>query len=113
MTMKELEKWLTLEIVGKYHQTIHSTLLRPPIAVWRDWEDKFLFELPRTVWLSGYRSCPLSRAPCNGVESIFSSSLLVGRDARRCRTNVGTAHGKIRSARHEPRVRPADERPLD
>ena len=34
--MKELEKWLTLEIVGKYHQTIHRTLLRPPMAVWRD-----------------------------------------------------------------------------
>lgn len=61
LTMKELEKWLTLEIVGKYHQTIHSTLLRPPIAVWRDWEDKIPFELPPdrlAFWISFLPSEP-------------------------------------------------------
>jgi putative transposase len=55
LTMKELEKWLTLEIVGKYHQTVHRSLLRPPIAVWRDWEDKIPFELPPdrlAFWIS-------------------------------------------------------------
>ena len=55
LTMKELEKWLTLEIVGKYHQTVHRSLLRPPIAVWRDWEDKIPFELPSdrlAFWIS-------------------------------------------------------------
>ncbi len=46
LTMKELEKWLTLQIVGQYHQIIHRSLLRPPIAVWRDWDDKIPFELP-------------------------------------------------------------------
>lgn len=53
--MKELEKWLTLEIVGKYHQTVHRSLLRPPIAVWRDWDDKISFELPLdrlAFWIS-------------------------------------------------------------
>jgi len=46
LTMKELEKWLALEIVGKYHHNIHSALLRPPIAVWRDWDDKIPLDLP-------------------------------------------------------------------
>ena len=36
LTMRELERWLLLEILGKYHQKIHSSLHRPPIAVWRE-----------------------------------------------------------------------------
>ncbi|MEZ5801814.1 MAG: DDE-type integrase/transposase/recombinase, partial [Nitratireductor sp.] len=35
-TLRELEKWIALEIAGKYHQRIHSTLLRPPLAVWSE-----------------------------------------------------------------------------
>jgi putative transposase len=46
LTMKELEAWLALEIAGKYHQTVHRTLLRPPIAVWREWDDKIPLEMP-------------------------------------------------------------------
>jgi putative transposase len=36
LTMRELEQWLLLEILGKYHQKVHATLHRPPIAVWRE-----------------------------------------------------------------------------
>lgn len=36
MTMRELERWLLLEILGKYHQRVHAALHRPPIAVWRE-----------------------------------------------------------------------------
>ncbi len=36
MTMRELERWLLLEIAGKYHHKIHASLHRPPIAVWRE-----------------------------------------------------------------------------
>lgn len=36
LTMRELDRWLLLEIVGKYHHKIHSSLHRPPIAVWRE-----------------------------------------------------------------------------
>jgi putative transposase len=46
LTLKELEAWLALEIAGKYHQTVHRSLLRPPIAVWHDWDDKIPLELP-------------------------------------------------------------------
>jgi putative transposase len=33
MTMAELEKWLALEI-GRYHQSVHSSLRMPPLAAW-------------------------------------------------------------------------------
>jgi putative transposase len=36
MTLNELERWLALEILGKYHHRIHSALQRPPIAVWSE-----------------------------------------------------------------------------
>ena len=61
LTMKELETWLALEIAGKYHQTVHRTLLRPPIAVWRDWDDKIPLEMPTDrlgFWVSFLPSEP-------------------------------------------------------
>lgn len=36
LTMRELERWLLLEVLGKYHQKVHATLHRPPIAMWRE-----------------------------------------------------------------------------
>jgi putative transposase len=36
MTLKELEQWLAIQIVGRYHQQIHKALTRPPIAVWEE-----------------------------------------------------------------------------
>ncbi len=55
LTIKELEAWLTLEIVGTYHHAVHRSLLRPPIAVWRDWEDQMPLDLPvdrLAFWIS-------------------------------------------------------------
>jgi putative transposase len=46
MTLRELEAWVGWEIAGHYHQRIHGTLHRPPIAVWRQCEDKREFRLP-------------------------------------------------------------------
>ncbi|PGH56867.1 hypothetical protein CRT60_10140 [Azospirillum palustre] len=34
LTMRELETYLAHEIVGKYHNTVHAALLRPPNAAW-------------------------------------------------------------------------------
>jgi putative transposase len=34
LTLHELEKWLTLAICGPYHNTVHGTLLEPPLAKW-------------------------------------------------------------------------------
>ncbi|XUY29992.1 Mu transposase C-terminal domain-containing protein (plasmid) [Agrobacterium sp. rho-8.1] len=36
MTFDELERWLTLEIVGRYHADIHRTLKIPPRLAWED-----------------------------------------------------------------------------
>jgi len=46
MTLRELERWIAWEIAGNYHQRVHSTLNRPPIAVWREHEDKVNLRLP-------------------------------------------------------------------
>lgn len=36
MTLGELDHWLAIQIVGQYHQAIHRTLGRPPLAVWNE-----------------------------------------------------------------------------
>jgi putative transposase len=36
MTFDELERWLTLEIVGRYHADIHRALKIPPRLAWED-----------------------------------------------------------------------------
>lgn len=45
-TLRELEKWIALEISGIYHQRIHGSLLRPPLAVWRERQQEVDFNLP-------------------------------------------------------------------
>lgn len=46
LTLRELERYIALEIVGAYHHSIHKTLGRPPIAVWRDHENSIPLRLP-------------------------------------------------------------------
>lgn len=55
MTLRELERWLALEILGKYHQRIHSTLKRPPLAVWSELagSTRALMPKDRTEFLAG------------------------------------------------------------
>jgi putative transposase len=36
LTLAELERWLALQVGGVYHQTVHSSLLKPPAAAWQD-----------------------------------------------------------------------------
>lgn len=55
LTLRELERFIALDIVGSYHQSIHSALERPPIAVWREYEDKTPLRLPQDrmrFWLT-------------------------------------------------------------
>jgi putative transposase len=44
--LRELERWLILEIAGKYHHKIHASLHRPPIAVWRESSESIPLRLP-------------------------------------------------------------------
>ncbi|WP_339472701.1 Mu transposase C-terminal domain-containing protein, partial [Pseudomonas sp. EL_65y_Pfl1_R83] len=55
LTLRELERYIALDIVGSYHQSIHGGLGRPPIAVWRDHEGEIPLRLPqdrRRFWLT-------------------------------------------------------------
>ena len=36
MTIKELERWLALEILGVYHKSVHSALRQPPEQAWKE-----------------------------------------------------------------------------
>jgi putative transposase len=55
MTLRELERWLALEILGKYHHRIHSALSRPPLAVWSELAASNPARMPkdRTEFLAG------------------------------------------------------------
>jgi putative transposase len=55
LTLRELERYIALEIVGSYHQSIHSGLGRPPIAVWKEHEGQIPLRLPQDrmrFWLA-------------------------------------------------------------
>jgi len=36
LTLPELERWLTLQIAGVYHLTVHSALGKTPVAAWQE-----------------------------------------------------------------------------
>jgi putative transposase len=36
MTLKELERWLALEILGVYHKSVHTALRQPPEQAWKE-----------------------------------------------------------------------------
>ncbi|MBD8892614.1 Mu transposase C-terminal domain-containing protein [Roseibium litorale] len=55
LTLRELERYIALDIVGAYHQSIHSSLGRPPNAVWREHEGEIPLRLPQDrlrFWLT-------------------------------------------------------------
>ncbi|ANN61889.1 transposase (plasmid) [Mesorhizobium loti NZP2037] len=55
LTLRELERYIALDIVGSYHQSVHSSLGRPPIAVWREHEGEIPLRLPQDrlrFWLT-------------------------------------------------------------
>jgi len=39
LTMAELQRWLTLDICGRYHQEVHSGIHTTPLAAWQDAHD--------------------------------------------------------------------------
>lgn len=55
MTLPELERWLALEILGKYHHRVHAALQRPPLAVWSELAVSHPPRMPRdrTEFLAG------------------------------------------------------------
>jgi putative transposase len=61
MTLRELERWIAIQILGKYHQQVHTSLKRPPIAVWTDHSKTTVQHMPkgRMEFLAGL--LPLKR----------------------------------------------------
>lgn len=47
MTLRELERWIAFQILGKYHQQIHTSLKRPPIAVWTEGSMSLRPQMPK------------------------------------------------------------------
>lgn len=55
MSLRELECFLGWEIAGGYHDRIHSTLMRSPLAVWREHEARINLRMPHdrmAFWVS-------------------------------------------------------------
>lgn len=55
LTLRDLERYIALDIVGAYHQSIHNSLGRPPIAVWQEREGELPLRLPQDrlrFWLT-------------------------------------------------------------
>lgn len=55
LTMHELETYFAIEIAEGYHQRIHRSLQRPPIALWREFIDTTPLRLPQDrlgFWVS-------------------------------------------------------------
>jgi putative transposase len=56
LSLRELERWLAVEITGVYQRRIHSALLRPPLAVWQELQGGLSFDLPpdRMAFWTGF-----------------------------------------------------------
>jgi len=55
LTLRELERFIALEITGYYHHAVHAALRRPPIAVWKEHEGGVPLRLPKDrmrFWIS-------------------------------------------------------------
>jgi putative transposase len=65
MTLRELEHWLALEILGKYHHRVHAGLKRPPLAVWTERATSNPARMPkdRTEFLAGCHAASKSATP--------------------------------------------------
>lgn len=46
MSLRELECYLGWEIAGGYHERIHSALMRSPLAIWREHEERVRLRMP-------------------------------------------------------------------
>jgi putative transposase len=74
-TLRELEAWIAIEIAGKYHHRIHSALLRPPIAHWRDLQGELISTCPPTG-RSGRVSCRRKAGDCSRTEFAWRKSAI-------------------------------------
>src|SRR5215472_14220583 len=108
LTLRELERFIALEITSNYHHAVHAALRRPPIAVWKEHEGGVPLRLPkdRMRFLDILFARKGARSKAERGPSV-RFALLVASPDRRCRADEGQGSRKIRSARSLPRLREA------
>jgi putative transposase len=72
-----------IEIAGKYHQRIHTSLLRPPLAVWRELQGEVDFDLPPDRMAFWTSFLPAERRRLLHLEKIRYWSDTLSRDVGR------------------------------
>jgi putative transposase len=88
LTLRQLERWIALEIVGKYHNEVHSSLGRPPLAVWLEHASSIDWRLPadRTRFLLDFLPYEERNLQKTGVQLFgfeYASPQLRGQHIRR------------------------------
>ena len=95
MTLRELERWIGWEVAGHYHQRVHAGLHRPPIAVWREHEDRRNFRLPVDRLSLGFLSARGRALPPAGRDPFLQHQLPVHDPRGGCRPIEGEAAHQI------------------
>jgi putative transposase len=88
LTLRQLERWIALEIVGKYHNKVHAALARPPLAVWIEHAGSIAWRLPadRTRFLLDFLPYEERNLQKTGVQLFgfeYASPQLRGQHIRR------------------------------
>ena len=88
LTLRQLERWIALEIAGKYHNEVHSALGRPPLAVWMEHASSMAWRLPadRTRFLLDFLPYEERHLQKTGVQLLgfeYTSPQLRGQHIRR------------------------------
>ena len=88
LTLRQLERWIALEIVGRDDNEVHSALARPPLAVWTEYEGSIAWRLPvdRTCFLLDFLPNEERNLQKTGVQLFgfeYASPQLRGQHIRR------------------------------
>lgn len=88
LTLRELERWIALEIVGKYHNKVHSAIGRPPLAMWSEYANTISWRVPsdRTRFLLDFLPYEERNLQKTGVQLLgfeYASPQLRGHRIRR------------------------------
>ena len=75
LTFREFERILALEVLGPYHNEVHATLGRPPVAEWTEGLPGIDLRRPADPdKVSGGISCRSKNARCAGTASVCLAS---------------------------------------
>ena len=100
MTFREFECALGWEIAGRYNQQIHSALLRPPVALWREHEASLALRMPKdrmAFWVSFLPDAHRTLRPdgrSGSMTSRIGQTRFLGKSGARSATSLSNSiHG--------------------